>query len=144
MVINIIPTYQTVNIVFPIFPILVKYDNFGGDKLSIFYDNYLLLCNSLGKSPTKVALEIGLNRSAPTSWKSGIIPRDATLQKIAKYFGTTTEYLLTGKTLEYPQKETATQAGSGLIEEFGRIFDSLTPENQTAIIAEMLKRQREQ
>lgn len=59
-----------------------------------FYEKYLELCNSVGKSPSKVVLEIGLKKSAVTRWKSGGMPTDATAQKIADYFGVSVDYLL--------------------------------------------------
>lgn len=111
------------------------------DTLTRIFD----LLDEKGIEQKKFAVLLGTTDKTVSAWRTG---RSKSYTKyipaIAEALDTTTEYLLTGKTLEYPQKETATQAGSGLIEEFGRIFDSLTPENQTAIIAEMLKRQREQ
>ena len=62
-----------------------------------FYHIFLDLCNSINKSPSKVALEIGTTKPAVTRWKSGSIPSDATLLKIANYFNVSTDYLL-GKT----------------------------------------------
>lgn len=52
-----------------------------------FYDNFLRLCNKVGKSPSKVLLEMGGTKSAVTRWKNGGMPTDATIQKIADYFG---------------------------------------------------------
>lgn len=68
----------------------------------MFYDNYLRLCNSVGKSPTAVALEIGLKASTVTRWKKGTIPTDATLIKIADYFGASVDYLLGNAPKEKP------------------------------------------
>ena len=58
-----------------------------------FYENYVKLCNSVGKSPSAVAVELKLGKPSVTRWKNGAEPRDATLQKIADYFGVTVEYL---------------------------------------------------
>ena len=61
----------------------------------MFYDNFLTLCNSIGKAPSAVALDIGLNKSAVTGWKKrGSLPTDATAQKLADYFGVTVADLL--------------------------------------------------
>lgn len=60
----------------------------------MFYDNYIKLCNQAGKSPSFVAEEVGLKKSAVTSWKKGRIPTDANLQKLASYFGVTVESLI--------------------------------------------------
>lgn len=52
----------------------------------MFYDNFLRACNSAGKKPSSVLLEIGLGKSAGTRWKRGEMPTDASLQKLADYF----------------------------------------------------------
>ena len=59
----------------------------------MFYENYLRLCNGVGKAPTAVATELGFQKSAVTRWKHGCQPTDATRAKIADYFGVTTEEL---------------------------------------------------
>ncbi|MCI8594098.1 MAG: helix-turn-helix transcriptional regulator [Oscillospiraceae bacterium] len=60
----------------------------------MFYANFLRLCNEAGKAPSAVALELGLEKSTVTRWKQGSKPTDATLHKIADYFFTTPEALL--------------------------------------------------
>lgn len=62
-----------------------------------FYNNFVKLCNSVGKSPSKVVLEIGGTKSAITRWKHGSYPTDATAMKIAEYFGVSV-HELTGET----------------------------------------------
>lgn len=57
------------------------------DEPVTFYRNYIRLCSRKGKSPSAVALEIGLTKSSVTRWKAGGIPSDVTLTKIADYFG---------------------------------------------------------
>lgn len=52
-----------------------------------FYNNFVRLCNSVGKSPSRVVLDIGGTKSAITRWKNGSTPTDATAMKIAEYFG---------------------------------------------------------
>lgn len=52
----------------------------------MFYDNFLKACNSIGKTPSAVLLEVGLGKSAGTRWKKGEMPTDATLQKLTDYF----------------------------------------------------------
>ena len=58
-----------------------------------FYSRYVSLCNKVGKSPSKVALEIGAAKATVNRWKNGSLPTDATAQKIADYFGVTVAYL---------------------------------------------------
>lgn len=67
-----------------------------------FYENYVKLCNSVGKSPSAVAVELKFGKPSVTRWKSGTEPRDATLKKIADYFGVTVEYLKGEETKKDP------------------------------------------
>lgn len=62
----------------------------------MFYDNYIRLCNSVNKTPSAVAVEIGISKPSVNRWKNGSYPTDATMQKIANYFGVTTEELKNG------------------------------------------------
>lgn len=112
-----------------------------------FYENFVSLCNSIHKSPTATILAIGLERSSVTRWKNGGSPSDATVRRIADYFGVSVAELLADKT-EGSKTAIKTQAADpkadDLCQEFARLFTSLSPENQNKVIAEMLKRQREQ
>ena len=63
----------------------------------MFKQNFINLCNLKGVSPTSVCLSIGLSNAAFSNWTDETVPRMATLQKIADYFGVTVDYLL-GKT----------------------------------------------
>ena len=68
-----------------------------------FYNNYIRLCAEKGISPSAAAIEIGLRKSNVTYWKSGRnSPSDATLLKIADYFGVTVEYLKGEETKKDP------------------------------------------
>ena len=60
----------------------------------MFYQNLIRLCTERGTTPTEVCHSIGLAGSAATKWKSGAIPRDTTLKKIADYFGVTVDDLI--------------------------------------------------
>lgn len=63
----------------------------------MFYDNFEKLCRENGKTPVGVARELGISRGSPSNWKqNGNIPHAPTLQKIADYFGITTDQLLNG------------------------------------------------
>ena len=53
----------------------------------MFYDNFIKACTIRNESPSIVAEKIGLNRSSVTGWKNGATPKDATIQKLADYFG---------------------------------------------------------
>lgn len=59
-----------------------------------FYDNFISLCNKIGKTPSAVAIEIGLAKPTVNRWKNGSTPTDATLRKVADYFGVSKNQLL--------------------------------------------------
>ena len=89
----------------------------------MFYDNYLKLCNSIGKSPTAVAEEIGIYRSTVSRWKNGKSQTDANIQKVADYFGVTVQELKEDIKIKSPASEDV-----GLDEELIRRLCLLTPE----------------
>lgn len=59
----------------------------------MFYLNFVRLCNGIAKSPSAVAEEMGFQRSVVTRWSKGSVPRKATIEKIAAYFGVPAEEL---------------------------------------------------
>lgn len=73
----------------------------------MFYDNYKKLCLEIGKSTTKVGLELGISSGTVSAWKNGRTPTGAMLQKVANYFGVSADYLLTGEEPEYTAYRTA-------------------------------------
>ena len=61
----------------------------------MFKKNFIRHCNRIGEPPTSVCQKIGLSATAFSKWNDDSIPRKATLQKFADYFGITVEELLT-------------------------------------------------
>ena len=60
-----------------------------------FYDKFEKLCHELGISPTKAARDMGIAQQSVSLWKKrGSTPSGENLQKIAKFFGVTVDYLL--------------------------------------------------
>ena len=59
----------------------------------MFWDNFVKLCNSAGTNPNAVAKELDISSGSVTGWKKGAKPRDTAVNKIADYFGITTEQL---------------------------------------------------
>ena len=59
----------------------------------MFWENYVRLCNEAGKSPSRVAIELNLSKTAVTHWRKGVSPHDATLHLLADYFGVSVEEL---------------------------------------------------
>ena len=89
-----------------------------------FYNKYLELCTSIGEKPSAVAAKIPISKSIISRWKKGEgFPSDATLAKIAVYFGVSVEDLLADN------KTPATASGDGL-NEFARAINSLCGEDQ--------------
>ena len=79
------------------------FDNFGYllrfaqnmEGVFMFFDIFYDLCQQKRVSCKKAAEEIGLSNSITTKWKkTGATPGGDTLQRIANYFGVTTDYLL--------------------------------------------------
>ena len=60
----------------------------------MFKDQFEKNCNAKGVSPSAACEAIGLNRSNYAQWNEDYVPRRATLQKIADYFGVTVDVLL--------------------------------------------------
>ena len=77
----------------------------------VFYDNYVRLCNSVRKSPSAVAIEIGIAKPTVSRWKSGSTPNHATAVKVADYFGVSVSEL-TGEQKETP---TSQERADGLL-----------------------------
>lgn len=67
----------------------------------MFYDNYVRLCNSVGKTPSAVALEIGIAKPTVSRWKAGSKPNHATIIKVADYFNVSVSEL-TGEAQKKP------------------------------------------
>lgn len=60
----------------------------------MFWNNYVRLCERIGKTPNAVASELGLSSGSVTAWKQGRLPRGGTIDIIAKYFDVEPAYLL--------------------------------------------------
>lgn len=72
----------------------------------MFYDVFQALCTAKGISCKRASLEIGLSNSIATKWKrTGATPNGETLNKIAEYFGVSTDYLLGQETEKAPTPE---------------------------------------
>lgn len=52
----------------------------------MFWQNFTRLCEENGKSPSRVAADLGLANSITSSWKRGAAPQARTLKQIADYF----------------------------------------------------------
>ena len=62
--------------------------------ISEFYKRLRDLCEERSMTVNELVKILDLSSGSPTAWKNGAVPRNATLAKIADYFGVTTNYLL--------------------------------------------------
>lgn len=62
--------------------------------ISEFYKRLRDLCEERSMTVNELVKILDLSSGSPTAWKNGAVPRNATLAKIADYFGVTTGYLL--------------------------------------------------
>lgn len=95
-----------------------------------FYEKYLCLCNSINKSPSAVALELKIGKPSVTRWKNGASPRDATVLKIADYFGVTATELMAGVG---EQENAPAEKGEGAKETISNFIDTTT--DRAALLA---------
>lgn len=96
-----------------------------------FYNNYVRLCNSVGKTPSAVAVEIGIEKSTVSRWSKGSSPNHATKLKVADYFGCSISDL----TDEVEQKEKPAQESGLSVDEIKEAFRGKSFEELTEILA---------
>lgn len=60
----------------------------------MFKKIFIDLCNAKKVSPSSVCQKVGLSTATFSCWTDESVPRRATLQRIADYFGVTVDYLL--------------------------------------------------
>lgn len=102
-------------------------------------DRIFALVEQKYKEQKAFAAKIGVAPSKVSEWKKRKAQSYTRyLPQIADALDTTVEYILTGK------EESPAPEGAGLTQEFARIFDQLSPQAQNEIIAEMLKRKRQE
>ena len=71
----------------------------------MFWQNFTRLCEQSGKSPTRVAAELGFTVGSVAGWKKGAEPRNSTLKQIADYFGVPVETLTADASTSAPTPE---------------------------------------
>lgn len=98
----------------------------------MFWSNYEFLCKSVRKSPNAVAAEVGCKSSGSVSaWKNkGTLPRQSTLEEIAKYFGIDVDTLVDGDVTKKPVLKEDER------DKYVSVFwDDLTPEEAALVNA---------
>lgn len=96
-----------------------------------FYEKYLMLCDKNKKTPSGAALEMGLSKTTVNRWKNGGGITDATILKVATFFGVPKEELKG----EPEQKEKPAPGGS----ELDARFDALLSQMTDADLADLLE-----
>ena len=76
----------------------------------MFWEIYKNLCAQKGESPNAIAKKLNISSGSVTWWKKGKIPHNATLKRIADYFGVSVEYLK-GETEKSEAADTNSLAG---------------------------------
>ena len=70
--------------------------------ISKFYKNLRDLCEQNNMTVNELAQALNLSTGSPTAWKNGAIPRPATIEKIAAYFGVSSGAVLGTETKKAP------------------------------------------
>lgn len=66
----------------------------------MFYDRFIELCENKNVKPSRVALDIGINKGTASVWRkewengNNVVPSTRILTLLADYFGVTPDYLL--------------------------------------------------
>lgn len=80
----------------------------------VFYDQIKKLCDTRGIKMTALARQLDLSPASPGRWRTGSVPKGDTLQRIAEYFGVSTDYLLYGD--ERPQNIVGSASNSAVVQ----------------------------
>lgn len=108
----------------------------------MFYKKFIELCNENGVTPSYVGNQIGVSKAAVSGWKTGSMPRDTQLAKIADYFGVPVSYF----SEEAPETEKAPAPSRGT-EVFMKMYDMLTPDRQARLyeaLSDLVKEQMQE
>ena len=98
-----------------------------------FYEKYLMLCDRNKKTPSGAALEMGLSKTTVNRWKNGGGITDATILKVATFFGVPKEELKG----EPEQKEKPAPDGSELDARFDALLSQMTDADRADLLEYM-------
>lgn len=106
----------------------------------MFWENFYNLCLQKGVSPNAAAKEMNISSGTVTEWKNGREPQNATLRKVADYFGVTVDYLLGKSDVPNPQipQEPAIPENSLTFHFNGKIGKKKLTKEQMAMLKAML------
>lgn len=101
----------------------------------MFYDNLVTLCVKHNTTPSRVAIAIGLNKSSASNWKkTGQLPTDVNLQKLADYFSVSVDFLLNGTETKKDQPVIDKSVDSRVKQQLINYLDSLSEEKIAALL----------
>ena len=110
----------------------------------VFFINFVNLCNKNGISPSAAAEEMGYQRSVVTRWSKGTEPRQATLQRVADYFGVSVEELTKEAQKEKPTLQTESELDPVTRELFDIVNSSDEDELKALLeMARLIKKRRD-
>ena len=92
----------------------------------MFYDRFVMLCESRGVSPSRAAIDAGLSKSTVTKWKRSpdARPTGNVIEKLTRYFGVSVAELL-GEEGSEPQKVSDSDLKFALFGGSGDITDEM-------------------
>ena len=92
----------------------------------MFYDRFVMLCESRGVSPSRAAIDAGLSKSTVTKWKRSpdARPTGNVIEKLPRYFGVSVAELL-GEEGPEPQKVSDSDLKFALFGGSGDITDEM-------------------
>ena len=108
------------------------------------YENYAKIRDSMGMRDADVCRGAGISSATMSEWKNNKYePKRSKMEKIAHFFGVPTEYLLTGKPVQFIEDE-ATQLAQYVFQNksIRLLIDAAKNSNEDCIrlATEMLKR----
>ena len=95
-----------------------------------FYEKYLMLCDKNKKTPSGAALEMGLSKTTVNRCKNGGGITDATILKVATFFGVSKEELKG----DPEQKEKPAPGGSELDARFDALLSQMTDADRADLL----------
>ncbi len=88
----------------------------------MFFSNFQQLCDQNLISITALLNKLNISKGAIKRWKEGGLPNSTTLQKLADYFGVTTDYLLNGSDNKISSSKTEDDISSDLNKTLDKLY----------------------
>ena len=112
---------------------------FVNNGVKMFKKIFIDLCNQKNEAPSVVCRKVNITPATFSCWTDESIPRRATLQRIADYFGVTVDYLLGKEETPSPKKDENTVTLHG---RDGTVIEGKLTDEQIELIKLMIKQQK--